>query len=335
MKIPPGGKAFKLLFDEMTPQKPRVSNSTNTRRRNSPADKRRNSRAFSPDFDDDDDDELTRGPKLKGLLIPTSTSAAKTTQAHRAHVPRNPYQGAFLPSKNDLSVANGPSRRVTTEESSSQGPSVPVTAKKRALSQDAQKDEPVNDELSTGITRLPLLPPSPPPAESKARSARSGDNHRGTGKAKANSFTRKKAKLLDAAGCEDEDDSSEHTDEAICVKDVTRSRFIAQPAKQATGESDSEPELSLHPRDEAFDIVEKPGQYEVDLPEEMQRVLALSPMRVAEDGKHVVSKLLYGRREGNYDASRGGLIWDIGEDGEIDGDEEWEGEPVPWEVGEL
>ncbi|KAL0578498.1 hypothetical protein V5O48_003491 [Marasmius crinis-equi] len=102
------------------------------------------------------------------------------------------------------------------------------------------------------------------------------------------------------------------------------------------------------------------GSVEIDLPDKMKHILALSASESRARGDRlkeemVAESLLYGRRAGRYDASRGGEIWDIGDvsgpddgdDGdlagsarhkraELEGDEDdWEGEPVPWEIGEL
>ncbi|KAK1228503.1 hypothetical protein PQX77_008443 [Marasmius sp. AFHP31] len=101
------------------------------------------------------------------------------------------------------------------------------------------------------------------------------------------------------------------------------------------------------------------GLLEIDLPDQMKHFLALSASEIhARDDRlreeMVVESLLYGRRAGHYDGSRGGEIWDVGDvsgpeegDGgelvgsrhkhaEPDGEEDdWEGEPVPWEIGEL
>jgi hypothetical protein len=67
-----------------------------------------------------------------------------------------------------------------------------------------------------------------------------------------------------------------------------------------------------------------------------------------------VDQLIYGARRGNYDPSKGGEIWGVGEfedeerdefaldaghsrttRGVYDDEDDWEGEGVPWEVGEL
>jgi hypothetical protein len=89
------------------------------------------------------------------------------------------------------------------------------------------------------------------------------------------------------------------------------------------------------------------GHVEVNLPEKLRRVLALESValqsKIPNEDK-LVKDLLYGRRTTHYYPNKGGEIWDVGEDlasieGEIirnPGEEEdWEGEPVPWEIAEL
>jgi hypothetical protein len=52
----------------------------------------------------------------------------------------------------------------------------------------------------------------------------------------------------------------------------------------------------------------------------------------------MVRSVLYGERTSGYDAVRGGDIWNVGEIGEASdsqAEDDWEGEPVPWETGEL
>ena len=80
---------------------------------------------------------------------------------------------------------------------------------------------------------------------------------------------------------------------------------------------------------------------EEDLREDLKRILALSPeKRTEEEERKIANAVLYGRREGHYDA-KGFEVWDVGEMSEGaegtrgDGEDDWEGEPVPWEAGEL
>jgi hypothetical protein len=90
------------------------------------------------------------------------------------------------------------------------------------------------------------------------------------------------------------------------------------------------------------------GNIEIDLPDKLRSVLALRSSvfkgQVSEEDQ-LVKGLLYGRRVTHYDPNKGGEIWDAGEDdfgsldeernGYADGKDEWESEPVSWDVGEL
>lgn len=112
---------------------------------------------------------------------------------------------------------------------------------------------------------------------------------------------------------------------------------------------------------------EDQGSVQVDLPDHLHQLLAFSPagldaaggaqrgIRTKERDEHRLARaIISGARHGHYDASRGGEVWDagdFGEDGEreegresgsrrkegavTDEDDDWEGEGVPWEVGEL
>ncbi|KAK7694996.1 hypothetical protein QCA50_002184 [Cerrena zonata] len=86
------------------------------------------------------------------------------------------------------------------------------------------------------------------------------------------------------------------------------------------------------------------GSCEVDLPSDLARVLAISPSHTSSylrdrTEQKVVKELLYGSRERHYDPQRGGIVYDVGEEDQSEGvdggEDDWEGEPVPWEAGEL
>ena len=99
------------------------------------------------------------------------------------------------------------------------------------------------------------------------------------------------------------------------------------------------------------DVVVHLGTVEINLPDKLKDVLALSSDSRAHDTQEelLADQLLYGRRMSHYDAARGGEIWDIGDvsgdeqDGDIvkhrrhhlDEEDDWEAEPIPWEIGEL
>lgn len=116
---------------------------------------------------------------------------------------------------------------------------------------------------------------------------------------------------------------------------------------------------SLKPRgtdDEENDPEEECETDDVDLertegslPNELRRVLVFESFKSRKnvnEEESVVKGLLSGRRVLHYDPHKGGEVWGAGEDerdelagredGVInEGEDEWEGDPIPWEVGEL
>ncbi|KAJ3574030.1 hypothetical protein NP233_g2047 [Leucocoprinus birnbaumii] len=96
------------------------------------------------------------------------------------------------------------------------------------------------------------------------------------------------------------------------------------------------------------DIVDD-EKLESHLPTKLHRVLVLETLKSKQNDdeeEKIVKGLLSGRRLLHYDPKKGGEIWGVGEDerDELAGHEEqdvdealdeWEGDPVPWEVGEL
>ncbi|KAH8099393.1 hypothetical protein BXZ70DRAFT_1009203 [Cristinia sonorae] len=194
------------------------------------------------------------------------------------------------------------------------------------------------DPATNDVAQPSLIPPSPPPNHShRSTNPKYMDKPKGKGKALA------KAK---AKGKEVEEDSDSPEDEELDVHVITRKR---RPAAGEEGDSlpleeDWDPLVSRPGRDESTLIPpESPSKIEVSLPEELKRVLAISAddIKVKDTTEeNLVKELVYGSRVMQYDPRKGGLIWDVGEEEETDvkanGDEdEWEGEPVPWEVGEL
>jgi hypothetical protein len=85
------------------------------------------------------------------------------------------------------------------------------------------------------------------------------------------------------------------------------------------------------------------------LPNKLRRMLLLESLKSRQneyEEEKIVRGLLSGRRVLHYDSGKGGEIWGVGEDSKdefaedegqrIDeGLDDWEGDPVPWEVGEL
>ncbi|KAF8973595.1 hypothetical protein BDZ97DRAFT_1912076 [Flammula alnicola] len=242
-----------------------------------------------------------------------------------------------LPSQLNHRNGKGPNNQVSSNRSSA----------KRALS-DEEVDK-VN-QPPPPRAKSPLIPPSPPPADSNPSYNRPGKN-----KAKGKGDPRSRKKVKVDGKTIDDDDSDEQQSQAklrIVGRNALRSHAAAG-LNEDDVTSDSDPILGYTrfaaPRAASpNDAQQEDGSVEIDLPDKLRSVLALqsaaSKMQVSEEDR-LVKGLLYGRRINHYDPNKGGEIWDVGEDDHIDPDEEpskytegeddWEGEPVPWEVGEL
>lgn len=204
--------------------------------------------------------------------------------------------------------------------------SQPTTSMKRAL--DGSDHTPLQ-------SHSPLIPPSPPPQDSI---------NRDTGKGKTKTTAgRKKLRVED-----EESDQGADSPDDISLK-VAIVSFDRSKHRHAD-DLDWDPLLHFRTRNHdpaAEDQIEidanhhASGTFSVDLPDKFRRVLAISPSRIQNSTEErVVRGLLYGDRVGHYDPSRGGNIWDAGETdegalGDAEAEDDWEGEPVPWEVGEL
>ena len=299
VKAPAGGKSFKRLFDDVLPP---LSNAKN------PA-----------------------GPSVKRL-----DSAPDTHFAQRGSVDRS----VSITIKKSKGITSGSERRVnriqgklsaqifpTTDNPaapSSSQVSQPRTSIKRAL--DASDLDPIP-------LQYPLIPPSPPPQNSIRRDT-------GKGKAKTTAG-RKKLRVED----EESDEGVDSPDDvALKVATVGLNRSKHRHADDL----EWDPLLHLGARNHDPASTEQidanrhaSGTFTVDLPDKLRRVLAISPSRSQNNTQErVVRGLLYGDRVGHYDPSKGGAIWDAGETdegalGDAETEDDWEGEPVPWEVGEL
>ncbi|THV06034.1 hypothetical protein K435DRAFT_849478 [Dendrothele bispora CBS 962.96] len=190
-------------------------------------------------------------------------------------------------------------------------------------------------DQQTKDTDLVLIPPSPPPESSSYRPP--NDNKRGKN-------PRKKAKL----GEDDSSDTDVLSDDELKV-------VVGPPKRQLHAEHAQDEGLGSEPilryllpadsthQNQSQDESEDQESFDVQLPDKLRDILALSSSsesktyNIPED--QVVESLLYGRRMTHYDPSRGGEIWDVGDSehvgADIEDEEDWEGEPVPWETGEL
>ncbi|KAF9056559.1 DNA replication and checkpoint protein-domain-containing protein [Panaeolus papilionaceus] len=189
--------------------------------------------------------------------------------------------------------------------------------------------------------RSPLIPPSPPPSTSTTSFNQPGK--RGKGGAK----NRKRPTVAGDSASHDSDDESVKTLK-IVKRNPPRPRHAAD---EDEAELNSDPILAFSRTavphaSPPVNFQQDDGHVEIDLPEKLRHVLALQPAASHNSEEdRLVKSLLYNRKTTWYDPNKGGEIWDIGEDHNItsvdetnrytDGEDDWEGEPVPWEVGEL
>jgi len=177
--------------------------------------------------------------------------------------------------------------------------------------------------------RPALLPPSPPPA---------GSSSAHVVKRKAKGPIGKRAKLTEDSGCEEEDGADVH----VKIREWSWQLRKSSRATDTLAE-ELDPVLAFGAHDRQSSpgptIDDTPGDFVVSLPDDLRRLLAISPSKVQNPHDvGVVRGVLYGERTSNYDAQRGGDIWGVGEidDGsDSQAEDDWEGEPVPWETGEL
>ncbi|KAI0706152.1 hypothetical protein BC835DRAFT_1302525 [Cytidiella melzeri] len=379
-----GGKAFVKLFDEAIPapaypqNRPKASKSELKTKAGSLSllafgfglqglsKSKGKQRALSPpeaadedDMDVDGDEHVlqTHGNKLRApnfrgsVMKPTENFAKPATKNGKS------LAKAVFPGRSNLfddsSSASSVAERVGKLASIKKDASVVVEGDESSSSQHFPPSS------------LPLLPPSPPPTSANS-SKYTGDK----GKASAKGLARKKAKLLEQMVAGDDPSGGEtdglfDEDEEVKVKEVswTSNARLQRNRRDASGGvldedvfADSEPEFGTTmyrpaPMSSAEAELEK---FEVNLPDHLRKVLAISPHETKDDEDRLARGLIYGRREGHYDSARGGEIWGAGEVTDVDTepelsfvshiklrtkaseeDDDWEGEPVPWEVGEL
>ena len=198
-------------------------------------------------------------------------------------------------------------------------------------------------------SKSPLIPPSPPPS---ATANNRPPKHLLKSQA---SKSRKKAKT-EKQNTSDSDEVEQHAKPKVVKYHTTH---IRRAGSDEQFEDSTEYDIDSvfghtrfgSPRAPMPDITQQEGGIiEVNLPDKLQRVLALdsvAPQSRIPDQDNLVKSLLYGRRTTHYDPRRGGEIWDIGEDhftsvdeGGTRGtsyaeEEDWEEEPVPWDIAEL
>ncbi|KIJ65011.1 hypothetical protein HYDPIDRAFT_27745 [Hydnomerulius pinastri MD-312] len=331
VKAPAGGKSFKLLFDDALPALSIPKKSTLS------APSQPNGPSLDAYFvQGGSRDTLGQYASQKVNQHSSKSGGVVSKPGYRANGAHAKISNQIFPTKVDMTGADpvGRATRKPILTGVVSKTSQPRTSVKRAL--DEGDLAPVTTQLGVAPhAKLPLVPPSPPPGEST--SSYRGPN-KGKGKAVA---SRKKARVVDEESEEEEDSPDE-----IAVKVVTRNH--GKPLLQNGDDLDWDPLLNLGARSHDPDAKgevdanhHESDTFSVDLPDKLRLVLAISPSRIHNSKEErVVRGLLYGDRVGHYNASKGGDIWDVGEGdesvrGDTEAEDDWEGEPVPWEVGEL
>lgn len=263
----------------------------------------------------------------------------------------NPSAGAQRPRSSSVNTLNP----LYTQKSHSHGadttPSRDIRSSHKRSISDAETNPFIVEEAHPR-SKPRLLPPSPP-----AASGSSAASKKAQGKAVD---TRKKAKL---ANNTEIDGESENEVDLLAhkggLKLIDRSHTrAARTSRQEYDDEhiglDSDPILVYArlgaPHGQSIPTTSHPqdGRFEVELPDKLRHVLSLGHVdakwRDCQEAQ-VAKSVLYGRKLAHYNPDKGGEIWDIGENDFMDGDEstrsnvevedDWEGEPVPWEVGEL
>ena len=319
VKRPAGNKSFKLLFEETIPQNmPLKSNRGKlTRSKTNPV--------VTGLFGDsahmaNNDSSLTVDDDNR---VQIKSTRWKKPANHKSRLGKQPEQ----------SLSEGITQE-RAERALLSHNEAPRRSGKHALSDSENPSTEIEPEIPNA-RRLPLLPPSPPPADPSSSKYKSRINEKGV--------SRKKAKLLQEVA----DDGEGSSSEGVTVKLVDT--MPQKPSRSNGDDADLDDDsrllgshrtgvehahaISLE-QDQARDI-------QVNLPEKFRHMLAISPPKTRDrKGEQVVRGLLLGGRSARYDPRRGGEIWEVGEagddaQGDTEGEDDWEAEPVPWEVGEL
>lgn len=217
---------------------------------------------------------------------------------------------------------------------------------KRSLSED--EDDTIRRPTSSRA-KSPLLPPSPPPSTNAT-----SFNEAGKKKARAKSAmnkSRKKAKMDEAMspGPDSDDDEESSTKLRIVGRNAMRQHHTLNEDDEGISDLDAVLGHTRFTNPRGMSPAEtrpEEGVVDVDLPDKLRDVLALESATLkaqASQEDSLVKGLLYGRRVAHYNPQKGGEIWDVGEDEHdgaeagryTEGEDDWEGEPVPWEAAEL
>ncbi|TFK36895.1 hypothetical protein BDQ12DRAFT_724720 [Crucibulum laeve] len=288
---------------------------------------------------------------LSGINPSSSQSKAKqaafTAEDHITshHVASKVHRISSV--KSGIPPSTAPKHKSTTSKrQASQGR---IATKRQLSDTEMEVDEPSN---RSPVMKQRMIPPSPAPTSTFSRNVNAKSKK--TGKAAVTG--RKRVKVVEADEDGSKSDDSEDILTRLKVIDRTKLRHIPAPPADTDNDDILAPDASSHldyarsaaPRGHG-PFNQDDGKFEVDLPDKLRRVLALQPLESRtrhSQAERMAKGLIYGQRVGHYDPRRGGEIWGVGEDDatvngqqeekvDTEGEDDWEGEPVPWEVGEL
>ena len=334
MKPPPKGGAFKLLFEGAAGDV--ISQAGRARSQRVPVNARLGI-------------SLSKSQRARSM---SGSSTSETLPDNHSNLEMNASEGnstkrstkprtekCLFPNgfgKNDIFGTAQPSEALRPDpERAKQAEHIGQSSQRTSPAQCSQADIVPNAPDTLCLNhRPPLLPPSPPPAVSG--SVYPG---KGKGRVKVTGPTRKRTKLSEDSG--DEQDGG-RTDLHVKIREWSWQRCdTGRAMNPSVEELDPVFGLGAHDRPSspgpASDGVL--GDFEINLPDDLRRVLAISPSKAhTTRDVNMVRGVLYGERTSRYDARKGGDIWDVGEIGDAtdsQAEDDWEGEPVPWETGEL
>ncbi|KAL4069770.1 hypothetical protein V8B97DRAFT_2008303 [Scleroderma yunnanense] len=331
VKAPAGGKSFKLLFEDALPA---LSFPKNVSESAHPSHKLNTLGSY---FARGCRDPFIQAHSKKGKPgdIKSATIASSSSRPLAGTSAVSSFQ--INVSKAVATPSNSMERAIQPKSGPAESnvPHMPAKTRSSVKRSLGERDLP-DDSTHQGDTPPSsgsLVLPSPPPGTVSPTVPR---------KLKGGMQKTHKKLRVKLGSSENEEDSSD----GIAVKVVARARCTTSHRDLDNLDWDPLLDFHAHNRDSGVKAehdadLHESGTFTVDLPDNLRRVLAISPPGTQNSKEeHVVRCLLYGDRVGHYDASKGGNIWNVGEgnDGmrvDTETEDDWEGEPVPWEAGEL
>ncbi|KZT30749.1 hypothetical protein NEOLEDRAFT_1083099 [Neolentinus lepideus HHB14362 ss-1] len=356
VKPPTNGKSFRLLFDEkpVNKQSDAKSRGALSRSKTIPNNTslfpgQKDKAVIASAMDEDNAKPFPSSQPLPGTRVSKPSRSGAIGRAKKPSALMQVMLGGFIPAKDDLYADAQPSDSAqfskgaaSTEKPGTRSPPARGSTKRplAAMEVDSVQTKPGSSQNANDLS---LLPPSPPP-QKPAKSYQG----KGKGKEMSKGGGRKKVKVVDNP--DEDDDSPEEPDVRVKVSDWSwnRSRSLAPHTNTEDADLNDDLDMSLTLRTTRNEILapdslirEEGGNFDVDLPDHLRSVLSISPTKMrARKEEYVVRELLYRERASHYNPVKGGEIWDVGEGDDdtkasTEGEDDWEGEPVPWEVGEL